>query len=217
MNLRELRKAVLSRCGVGEQGDSMLTVDVVHGAIANALRQISADRRWSWLLTSFSGATTTGAYTLPNDCAEVERVDVLESGATTYKVAERALEPSQVLAPSDTVCRWTVAERALRFSGTFPVDLSVSATFILWYYQAEPPLTSDTQEPLMPEQYHLTVVLLAAAECMDRKKDWTAAGEFRAQAQGELNRMRDRPSAGNGRGTVRLRAYQKPIDYATWG
>jgi len=212
MDRRRIRVAIFDRCGVPDSGDAQLTPAFVHSEISNALRKLSADRRWSWLKWSAPLTLTSGTAARPADSSEVDRLEILQTDGT-YKLARPALTEDEVTAPTDRVHRWAVVGPNIMITPT-PTE---ALTGRLWYFRTEPELTADDSEPLLPEQYHDVIVNLVAAECMTRKKNTEMVTMFRDAARQGIAEMRDRPGTANGRGQVRVTAHTgQDYYYSTW-
>jgi hypothetical protein len=82
----------------------------------------------------------------------------------------------------------------------------------MYYYQAEPELTLDTQSPIMPDFLQNWLVSYASYLCALRRQDEGTAQIYFAESNDLLNRMRDDVRQKTGR---RIQTAGR-FTYASW-
>lgn len=152
MNKRELRKAVRDRNGIPDTGDGLAGHTDIDDAIRAALHDLSAEKRWPWLLTSVdaSVSTTTG------DVAGLPAYSSIRQVVANGRVATRV--PLDDFVGGVSGCVWTDLGNGIRLS---PVPTQ-ALTVTVWYYQLEPDLPTDVATPLLPPVHHQTLAARAS-------------------------------------------------------
>lgn len=152
MNKRELRKAIRDRNGIPDTGDGLAGHTDIDDAIRAALHDLSAEKRWPWLLASatVNFSTTTGDATDPPTYSSIREVVI------NGRPALRATLDDFVGGVSGHV--WTDIGNTIRLS---PVPTQ-ALTGTVWYYFLEPDLATDIAVPLLPPVHHQTLVARAS-------------------------------------------------------
>jgi hypothetical protein len=162
MNRRELRDAVRLRNGIPDSGDARASHTDINACVAAGLRDVCAEKRWPWLLTSspLTVSTVTGEASMPAGWAQIHKVTV--NGAKAVHVPlDEFLEGTRRYV-------WTEFGQGVRFD---PVPAVVPSAVTVYYWRDEPELTSDTQEPLLPSVFHQVLVARASYHLNVRRQD----------------------------------------------
>lgn len=171
MNLGELRDAVKNRLGLSPQGDALITDAFVDSAINSALRAVSSEKPWWWLLASVTFDFNGGQAALPSDAMSIEGIQAY--GGLLDAVSRRDMLDQDSLDPQPS--GWTVLGNVLWL---VPAPEGLVPARML-YYRAEATLVADTDEPLIPLAYQDKVVAYAAYLGYKKRQDPVrAAAEF---------------------------------------
>lgn len=152
MNKRELRAAVRLRNGIPEAGDPMAGHTDIDASVAAALLDLSAEKRWPWLLTTaaLTFSTTTGLAPFPATYTQARQLIVGGLPARNVTLEEYLTQTTPFV--------WADTGANI---GLYPIPTTVP-TATLWYYQAEPALETETATPLLPAAFHQTLVARAS-------------------------------------------------------
>lgn len=152
MNKRELRTAIRLRNGIPDNGDPMAGHTDIDASIAAALLDLSAEKRWPWLLTSaaLTFSTTTGLAPLPATYTQPRTLVIGGLPARNVTLEEYLTQTTPFV--------WADVGASI---GLYPIPTSVP-TATLWYYQIEPALETDTATPLLPAAFHQTLIARAS-------------------------------------------------------
>lgn len=198
MNLTALIAGVQERLGVPST-DSMFTSGVCTNLINSALHMNEMDADWPWLETSETIAPVNGQenYT-PN--ANWLRTLELQWGdyPPLTKVDIRDLRA--IGSPAGRPQFYAVYGDQLRVR---PVPTGTTPTMTHLYIRTQPDLSSGSDSPLMPANFHYAIVELAAYLGFRRIHQLPEAGGAQAAYQEWLKRMLARvervsPSPGGG-------------------
>ena len=177
MNLREIRSAVRNRNGIPDTGDGLAGHTDINDSVAAALRDISAESRWPWLLTSTSLTFTAGVAPLPDDCTQISAVQINGVPATQASLED-------VLAGTRSYV-WAADATTIQL---YPVPSTVPIA-TLWFYRSEPVLEIDTAAPLLPATFHQSLVARASYHLNVRRNVNDRAAQDLAEYQGGLKNM----------------------------
>ena len=177
MNLGELRTAVSSRIAVPTAGDALASNASIDACINAALRDISSEQSWPWLLTSSSPTFAYGVAVIPTGCGRIKTFAI-----DGLPVPQASLE--DVLSGAK---QWVWAEdgASIRLSPT----PSSTPTATLWYYRVEPTLVLDADLPLLPVVHHQTLVARASYHLNVRRSDATRVAADLAEYERGLKNM----------------------------
>lgn len=186
MQLSELRTAVRTRLGVpstdGFYTDAQLT-DLVN----EALQVISTERDWPWLSTSETITTVSGTATDSPPAGWMKTRSLCIDGYDPME--QRSLLEIRGVPTTDrgmpTI--YDISGDVLIFR---PVPDGVYS-IIHDYFKVEPSLTADADTPLMPTQFHYSIVAKASELAHLRQRDNTRAGAQLAEYNAWLGRMLD--------------------------
>lgn len=159
MNLGELRADLDRRTGRGFDTTSQ------NDALNAALRWVTRMRRWPWLITTATFTTDASAgYNLPTGWID------------TKSVAADGVDLERVHLPdADQWANLQVwVNGAYTVNATQLVILPTSDTgsaIVHRYWQTEPALSDDADEPLLPARHHDLLVSRAALEQQARRPD----------------------------------------------
>lgn len=156
MNRRELRVAVRNRLGLPETGSARLLEPQQNDNLNEAVRRLSLEKRWPWLLTSVAMQWPSLADDpVPTDFIAPRILLVTNGGVDTEA---RYVDLQVFLQTPRTQPWWTMVGRNARLAPT--PTTTVNGT--LFYYRAEPDLSTDTSEPLAPAYAHDAIVHYAS-------------------------------------------------------
>lgn len=205
MNRGDLRTAIKNRLAIPSAGDGLITDSIVNDAINQALNVLTMTRDWPWLLTSAQLAfpANVGAAEFPCEMTRAKEL-VINNAVVPYIELNQFLDAPNLGYPYV----WTVTGTQIRISPT-PGAMVLGT---LWYYQADPALTLDTQSPLVPDVYTGWVIAYAAYLCALRRQDEGTAQIYLAQSNDLINRMRDDTRQKTGRKIQVARRW----NYTSW-
>lgn len=156
MNLALFRDAVRTRIGV-PNSDTFYTDPALNDLVNEAVQAVSADADWPWLQesTTFATVSGTGEYVVPVDWVETRVLCIDDYDAMEPRtLAEIREYPTSV---TDVPTVYTVSGDALLLRPTPSGVYTVTHD----YMKNENTLTNDADVPLMPSQFHYSVVAYA--------------------------------------------------------
>lgn len=176
MLVSEYKTAIRRQLGLSDT-DAVVSDAVLLWALNGALQKISTDKDWPWLYTEATVNTVAGdaTYALPTGYTRSAFITV-DGG--------NPIEPSTFtgLAHDRTT---TGAPYGYVIEGTdlrlYPTPDSVTP-IVHAYYQSEPELTDDGDEPLLPDAYSEWAVLEAAIKVALRTNHLTRLQSLREEA-----------------------------------
>lgn len=186
MNKRELRAAVRLRNGIPDPGDALAGHTDIDDCIMSALRDITAEKRWPWLLTtaSLTFSTTTGLVTagMPTSYAMIHKL-VIDGRKADYV-------PLDEFVGTDRRYVWTDLGNNIQLN---PVP-ATAPTATLYYWQDETDLTAatstDATTPMLPATFHQTLVARASYHLNVRRgRNTEVARDLDEYRQGLKNLM----------------------------
>lgn len=200
MNLAQMRDAARVRLGV-PASDTFYTDPALMDLTNEALQAIATEFDWPWLEASTTFATVSGTatYTPPADWMRTRGLCIDGSDAMEYRSLIELREVATTTTGEPGFYHINTEQITLR-----PVPSSVS-TVIHDYVKIEPALAGDTDTPLMPSQFHYSVVAFAVHMAHLRSGDVNRAAAAMADYQGWLKRMTDNRRRQSGGMRVRLR------------
>ena len=192
MNRGELRTEIKNRLAIPSAGDGLITDTVVNSAINSALRVITTTRDWPWLLSSqqvaFPG--NVGYTEVPCEFVRAKEL-VVDTYRVPYVEINEFIDQNQLGYPYV----WTIIGKQIKL-WPIPTTLTLGT---LYYYQSEPELTIDTQNPIMPDFLQSWLISYASYLCAMRRQDEGTAQIYFAESNDLLNRMRDDVRSKTGR------------------
>jgi len=205
MNRGELRTEIKNRLAIPSAADGLITDTFVDSSINSALRVITTTRDWPWLLTTsqlaFPG--NVGYTELPCEFVRAKEL-VIDNNRVPFVDVNQFIEQNQVGYPYV----WTIVGSQVKI---WPVPTTLTLG-TMYYYQAEPELTVDTQNPLMPDFLQGWIVAYASYLCALRRQDEGTAQIYFSESNDLLNRMRDDVRQKTGR---RIQTAGR-FTYASW-
>jgi hypothetical protein len=156
MNLAQMRDAVRTRIGV-PAGDSFFSDPTLTDLVNEALQAVAAEADWPWLQTSttFSTVAGTGSYTPPADWGQTRSLCIDGYDAMDWRSLSEIREYLSTQRGVPTV--YTVSGEAILLRPT------PGAVYVVThdYLKGEPTLVSDTDTPVMPSQFHYSIIAFA--------------------------------------------------------
>lgn len=152
MDLAALRTALQQRLGLPSVGDGLATTTVQTAVINSALRDLSNEHDWPWLISSASLTFSAGSAAFPTGCLRARELTINGRPAKFVPLAHFLGVAGD---SSDYV--WTTQATTVKIT---PVP-DTAPTAVLYFVRSEPELSGDSDVPLLPEAYH--DVLLARA------------------------------------------------------
>lgn len=205
MNRGQLRAALTSRLGIPPAGDGLLDPNTLNDLIGVALRDISVESDWPWLLTSapltFNGDTATA----PTDMVKARELKLNNRRARYAPLSEFLDAQAQRV-----TYVWTTIGVDIVLSptpGTTPTDP------FLYYIQSEPEMSSDTASPLLPDTYHQVLLARSAYHANTRRNRFEEAMRDDNEYQLLVRKMKDSAWARSGPRTIRAAG---TANWATW-
>lgn len=174
MNLAALRTAVDRRTGVSY--DPAATTEVLN----EALQRVSTEHHWPWLQTAWRPALIAGqaAYTPPYGTTSVRSVAINGHEINRAHIATIDGDVSW--------SGWAFEGEQLVISPT----PGGGETVVVRISQTEGPLSLDGDTPLLPEEWHQTVLVnLAAAIVLERLDEFQRADRRMKDYEAALRRM----------------------------
>lgn len=201
MTLAQLRDAIRVRLGVATN-DSFYGTATLNDLANEALQAISTEMDWPWLTDSTTFATVGGTATYALPATSVSTLQLIIDGYAPMNL--RSIQEIRT---------WPVVDRGVPSEYTIHDEQIVLRlvpdgiyTVIHDFVRFEPALTQDSDEPLMPEQYHFAIVHMAAALAFERSGDvrrhesalqgysrWLIRMRDNARRSKQLMRLRVRP------------------------
>lgn len=182
MNRGQLRTAIETRLAIVSSGDGLLSTTALNDIIGFALRDISAEHDWPWLLTSDPLTFTDNSAPVPTGYVKAREL-VMNSKRAKYVPLAEFLD----LEAMGTECVWTDAGATIRITPT----PSSTPTATLWYIRQEPALESDSSEPLLPDAHHQALVARAAYHANTRRGRMEEALRDDNEYQLSVRKMKD--------------------------
>lgn len=169
MRLMEYREKVRNRAGIAS-GDQFIPSSVIDDAVNQALEQIDAEYHWPWLevTNTFTTVAGTDTYALPADYRATRSILLRNTGGNQrilYNVS-----PTQALAKSSTATGVPDAYGIIGNNIVFVETPDQEYTVTHLYYRQTIELVADDDEPLIPDQWHGSVVAAAAANIAMREE-----------------------------------------------
>ena len=207
MNRKELREALTERLGIPPSGDGMLTENVLTRCIQLGLTDLSVEHHWPWLLSSASLTFASGSADFPTSPSVLNCRELTING-------ERAKRAGSLQEYIDTLtisnqCVWFEKGQTVVLA---PVPTTVP-TAVLWYNRTEPTLTSEAQSPLLPTQYHNTLIARAAYHADTRRAQYERAAQHMGEYNDGVKGMKVLYPSRTGPRTVRLAG---TVQWARW-
>lgn len=203
MNFGQLADAVARRAGYPVD-DPLVTADAVKDCVNEALGLIAADADWPWLRASTSFSTTVGdaTYAVPSGWVRTDRI-VDSGGEPLVRADARQLE-DEYGTQRGTPAFWaTDVESDAEVIVLRPIPSTV-ATFTHVFTRTEKVLSSDTEAPYLPAQFHQGVVALAESLVHEVGRDPKRAESARERYE-KLWRPRMQDDRRRSRGPLRVR------------
>lgn len=207
MTYEELQDSVRVRLGT-PSSDNFFTSDVLGSLVNEALSAISTETDWPWLdaTTTFATVTGTQTYTPPADWIRTKSL-IITSPDQSYETLQwRSLQEIREYGTATTEqgypCRYTVYAEQILLA---PVP-GAAYTVRHDYIKQEPELQANTDTPIMPEQFHYSIVQHAVYLAHLRQGDLARANAAMQAYQGWLKRMEGHDK----RVTVPLRVRVRP-------
>lgn len=195
MDLAALRSALQLRLGLPSVGDGLLPAATQTAIINAALRDLCQERDWPWLVTSAALTFTSGDATVPSGFVRAREVTINSRPAKYLPLTEF------LAAQADrSVYAWTDIGTTIRLT---PTPATAPTLPVLYYVRAEPELTSDTDEPLLPEPYHDVLVARAAYRANVRRNRMDESVRDDNEYQLGVRKMKDAGWARAGQRSVR--------------
>lgn len=186
MNKRELRQAVRLRNGIPDTGDGLAGHTDIDDCVQAGLRDIAAEKRWPWLLTStaLTFSTSTGLVTsgMPTSYAMIHKL-VIGGRKAEYV-------PLDEFVSAERRYVWTDIGNNIQL---YPVP-STAPTATLYYWQDETDLlaapATDASAPLLPATFHQILVARASYHLNARRgRNAEMARDLTEYQQGLKNLM----------------------------
>jgi hypothetical protein len=187
VNLSAMRTAVLTRLGT-PGGDGFYSTAQLNDFVNEALQTVSTEHDWPWLAvtTTFTTTAGTATYTVPSNWQRTKALTV--DGQTSLQLRSLT-EIREIL---------STAQAEPEMYAIFPDSTIIlrpvpnsAYTVIHDYIAQEPILSSDSETPLMPAQFHYAVVEFAVYLAHMREGRMPDAQIRLAAYQGWLDRMHD--------------------------
>lgn len=160
--------------------DNLLSDSVLTGLVNEAVRKVSRERAWPWLLTSATvSVATTGLGTLPTDFLQArELLYGTDPSPVPYVSFDAILASKNAYVWSENGTSIVVE----------PAPAS-STNFTLWYYQREEALSADGDLPLIPATYEDIVATWTAHLGALVRRDYDHAAALERQYRDELESL----------------------------
>lgn len=207
MTYEELQDAVRVRLGV-PASDNFFTADVLGSLVNEALQAISTEMDWPWLdaTTTFATVSGTQTYTPPTNWIRTKSLIVTAPDQSFETISWRSLQEVREYGTAATEQGYpnvyTVwAEQIL----LAPVP-GAAYTVRHDYVKQEPALQANTNAPVMPQQFHYSIVQHAVYLAHLRQGDMARANAAQQAYQSWFKRMADHDK----RVTVPMRVRVRP-------
>lgn len=183
MDLDDLRAAVLVRMGRPAE-DAMFPEARLTDMVNAALRAVSTEQDWAWLEDSESLIVTAGVDLLIPD-ADWERTISLHRTDGWELERKPVQEVARIVASGQPKMYAVTGDKLL----VRPTPASGPGALTHRYIRAEPELTDDTDEPLLPARWHDLIVEYAAYLGFRREGDDTSSMTAKAAYDDLLQQM----------------------------
>lgn len=205
MNRGQLRAALTSRLGIPATGDGLLDPNTLNDLIGVALRDISVESDWPWLLTSATVTFTNDTAPAPADMVKARDL-LINSRRAKYAPLSEFLDAQG----QRVTYVWTTIGTSIVLS---PTPASTPTDPALYYIQSEPELSADTASPLLPDTYHQVLLARAAYHANTRRNRFEEAMRDDNEYQLSIRKMKDSAWARSGPRTIRAAG---TANWATW-
>lgn len=186
MNLGTMRTALETILGV-PSSDGFYSSTQKNSLINEALQAVSTETVWPWLSDSTTFATVAGTATqaVPNDWMRTKNlvIDGYNPMRSISLQEIRAIPTTSRGLPT----LYTVHDEVI----VMRLVPDAVYTVIHDYEKVEPALSSDSDTPLMPSQFHYSIVHFAAHLAHVRAGNAQKAATSLADYNGWIRRMRD--------------------------
>jgi hypothetical protein len=164
--LSQLRALVRSRIAASDT-DTALTAHVLNGLVNSALRQVSVDHSWPWLLTSETLNTVAGTATVTAGSNWLETESLSDVDGVIFRHTSRKDLLSIPVSNTGRPSLYAVS------NGTILLRVVPDGAYALthWYYRMEPELISDQATPLIPVGYDDGVIEFASYLSLRHKRE----------------------------------------------
>lgn len=178
MTLATIRSQVKTKLRIGTATDNLLSDTVLTGLVNEALRKVTRERSWPWLLTSASvSISTSGVASLPTDFT------------AAHSLLYGSTDPAPIPFVGFTDLLGSKGAYVWSENGTqIQVEPAPTATtsMTLWYYQREEALSADGDTPIMPTVHDDIVAIWAAHLGALIRKDYDHAAALEREYRDEL-------------------------------
>lgn len=136
-------------------------------------------------------------YVFPSDILKIKRIEVTYDGTNWYKVRFGDVNTLNTTSDSTTVnqnYQTTDPYADLHASSIFlyPIPTAASTAGLkIWYENEVSELSSDSDEPSIPEAYHKALCYGAATDYYDREDDPKRSRYMEGKMEKDLFRMKD--------------------------
>jgi hypothetical protein len=172
-----LKTAALDRIGLPST-DGLASATSLGLAVNYAVQRLGAARAWPWLNSEATAATVAGTatVTIPSSARRVRWVAIEDD------VLDRR-QRADLIRFSDAAGNGRPNRYALKDSTTLLLSPTPDAIYTVTFGLVipEPALSSGTDTPLLPSQFHDVIVLYAARYLAMRRKDLTLVAALDAE------------------------------------
>ncbi len=209
MDLGTARDEVYGRLGIA-QTDGQLTPQFVSQLLRTALKTLAGERDWAWLQATETLSTTGGVnYVTPLAASGPgvtwTRTTNLTGAAHGHSITQISWQQFRDKNVTDQGALPDVWSEHLGLLFLNPTPSGSTTTLFHDFIRGEAPLTSDTDSPLLPDQWCGAWVEKASELCARRIQDYQTATVCAGEYKSWLTKMDAyrRRSAGPYRVTVR--------------
>jgi hypothetical protein len=184
VNLASYRTRIMARIGV-PAGDGFFTAPILNDVVNQALQTIEEESYWPWseVLTTVPLLAGTSGLVLPEDWRAVKAVYIDNNELAQCSITDLLRWPATTQGmPS----QWAQSGEGIELAPVAAGDYQV----VLVYYRMQPPLVSDTDQPMLPDRFHPAVVAKGAELCARREDDGPNQAVHLADYTQWLNRMK---------------------------
>ena len=206
MNRGQLRSALTSRLGIPSAGDSLLDSTTLNDIIGFALRDLSSEADWPWLLTTASLSFTGADATAPTTLVKARELAI---GTQPQRARFVPLGEFMDAQASRVECVWTIIGTTVRLTPT----PSTAPTATLYFVRGEPTLANDSAEPLCPDAHHQIVLARASYHANTRRNRFEDAARDDNEYQLGVRKMKDAQWVKSGPRRVKAAGSS---NWATW-
>lgn len=150
----------------------------------------AADMRIGLTYSTIDLSPSTISYPLPTDFLRTDVVEI--STATGYQVIERMelrdFDEAYVDGVTGTPTGYVISGESISFNPT-PDGVGGTPAY-LSYYRSPPELTVDSDEPMLPVQWHHLLVRYALIRAFEREDDLDKANYYREAFDTELMKLK---------------------------